>query len=316
MSGGGKGGSKSSSKSGFAALPKQLQNDFGTIGEQLARWTNPARADVRSMFTPMGQTADETAAFDMMRGGFAPTAESLSSDISMQMNPYNQHVIDEINRQARGEYSLLNEAMNQAGQFGSNRTMLGANDIDLTRTGQIGQFLQGQYNTAMNNALTTIPGLRQQDAQNMMGIGSFMRGLDTSTRQAPIAALQAGTSMMTPFMSGSTSTQSSGGGGLLGGLGNIGGFLSGFNAAFPQTSASIGAAMGFSDIRLKENIVPRGEENGFPVYEFSYRGDDRRFIGVMAQDLLETRPDAVLEDDDGFLMVDYSKINVNFRSVH
>jgi hypothetical protein len=34
------------------------------------------------------------------------------------------------------------------------------------------------------------------------------------------------------------------------------------------------------------------------------------FVGVIAQDLLEIRPDAVIETESGYLMVDYDKIDV------
>jgi hypothetical protein len=55
-------------------------------------------------------------------------------------------------------------------------------------------------------------------------------------------------------------------------------------------------------------------ENGYNVYEFSYKGDPRRFIGVMAQEVAEDAPEAVHYIGD-HLAVDYGKIGVNFREV-
>ena len=164
---------------------------------------------VTDMFTPMGQTADETRAFDMMRQGFAPTADSLRNDINMQMNPYMDSVIGGINREANSQNSILRGDMSDAGQMGSNRSILGENDIENTRQMGIGQLLASQYNNASNNAMNVLPGLRQQDAGNMMGIGAFLRSLDTQTKQAPITALQTGTQMMSPFISGGTSSSQS-----------------------------------------------------------------------------------------------------------
>lgn len=69
------------------------------------------------------------------------------------------------------------------------------------------------------------------------------------------------------------------------------------------------AAIAASDIRLKENIVPVGIENGHKVYEFSYKGRPERYRGVMAQEV----PEAAIVMPNGYLAVDYSKIGVEFR---
>jgi len=79
--------------------------------------------------------------------------------------------------------------------------------------------------------------------------------------------------------------------------------------------ASIGgAALLASDITLKENIKSVGKENGFNIYEFNYIGNPQRYIGVMAQEVQKTRPDAVLEKD-GYLAVDYGKIGIEFKQI-
>ena len=86
--------------------------------------------------------------------------------------------------------------------------MLGANDIDLTRLNQIGQFKQDQYNSALDNALTTMPGARSQDASNLLSIGDKERGLAMQTSQADMQGLLAlGQAMgALPQSGGSTST--------------------------------------------------------------------------------------------------------------
>lgn len=70
----------------------------------------------------------------------------------------------------------------------------------------------------------------------------------------------------------------------------------------------------FSDRRLKTDIRLMGQENGFDVYAFSYLGDARRFVGVIADEVLKTRPDAVSEIG-GYLAVDYDAIGVRFRQI-
>lgn len=75
------------------------------------------------------------------------------------------------------------------------------------------------------------------------------------------------------------------------------------------------AASLFSDERLKTNIIPVGIENGHNVYQFEYKNEPGKFIGVMAQEVLQSNPEAVVEMDSGFYAVDYNKIGVKFRAV-
>lgn len=81
-----------------------------------------------------------------------------------------------------------------------------------------------------------------------------------------------------------------------------------------QKSSSKGFNL-LSDIRTKENIVPVGERDGFRLYEWNYIGHPQRYRGVMAQDLLDTKPDAVSLGDDGFYRVDYTKLGFDMEAV-
>jgi hypothetical protein len=77
--------------------------------------------------------------------------------------------------------------------------------------------------------------------------------------------------------------------------------------------AQLGSAYLMSDKNIKENIKKVGEENGFNLYEFNYIGKpEKRFIGVMAQEVQEIMPDAVAEIG-GYLAVDYGKIGLEMR---
>ena len=63
-----------------------------------------------------------------------------------------------------------------------------------------------------------------------------------------------------------------------------------------------------SDIRIKENIVPDGTTyNGHNVYYFNFIGDSVRRRGVMAQEVEQSRPDAVVEID-GIKHVNYGAL--------
>jgi prepilin-type N-terminal cleavage/methylation domain-containing protein len=70
-----------------------------------------------------------------------------------------------------------------------------------------------------------------------------------------------------------------------------------------------------SDITLKDNIKLVGKQNGFNVYEFNYKNDPyTKYRGVMAQEVLKIRPDAVTTKD-GYLAVYYDRIGVDFKVV-
>ena len=74
---------------------------------------------------------------------------------------------------------------------------------------------------------------------------------------------------------------------------------------------------GGSDIALKENIEQVGvSPSGLNIYEWNYIGENSRYRGVIAQDLLlKGRQDAVTEMDNGYLGVYYDKIDVNMSQI-
>ena len=78
----------------------------------------------------------------------------------------------------------------------------------------------------------------------------------------------------------------------------------------------IGAGQAFaamSDIRLKEDIKLIGKSpSGINIYNFKYIGDDTTYQGVMAHQV----PKASTPNEFGYLMVDYSKIDVEFKKVN
>lgn len=80
-----------------------------------------------------------------------------------------------------------------------------------------------------------------------------------------------------------------------------------------KTGKSIKKA--FSDIRLKENIVPAGVKSGINLYTYNYVWDkETRHTGVMAQELLGTRhADAVEMHVSGYYQVDYNKLPIQLN---
>ena len=81
-------------------------------------------------------------------------------------------------------------------------------------------------------------------------------------------------------------------------------------SGFSQMTSLLGAVAPLfagSDVRIKENITPDGTWKGHNAYQFNYIGDNVRRRGVMAQEVEETRPDAVVEFD-GIKHVNYGAL--------
>ena len=73
-----------------------------------------------------------------------------------------------------------------------------------------------------------------------------------------------------------------------------------------ETAGKIGAAFAASDIRFKENLKQVGKlDNGLEVYLFNYKNDKTPRLGLIAQQVRKLKPEAVKEDKDGFLYVNY-----------
>lgn len=280
------------STSGFQALSPQIQQVFNTLATQAGSYLNGGSnaGSTTGMYTPLPQTAGETSALNTINQGFNPNAQQLQSSINEQMNPYNQDVIDLINKNAYGQNSALNQTLTQAGQFGSNRAALGANDIASNQANTIGSLLNPEYNTAVTNALTTIPQLQANSASAQLQGGAFQRQLAGQTAQAPVSSLSSLAQILgiLPTNSGQSTGTSSGG------------------------SSSWNFGLFSSDRSLKENITPHGTENGYPIYMFNYKGDTDKFIGVMADEVEKILPAAV-KTLNGKKSVNYGMIGVRFR---
>jgi len=114
------------------------------------------------------------------------------------------------------------------------------------------------------------------------------------------------------------------------GLGNVLNAQASYaNAVAGQDSGlgGIGAIMGgaasmytaFSDRRLKKEVelVGQDEGTGLNLYEYQYKDDpqQRRYVGVMADEVQERFPDAVSADGEGYLMVNYALLGLELKEV-
>jgi hypothetical protein len=105
-----------------------------------------------------------------------------------------------------------------------------------------------------------------------------------------------------------------GGGNLVAGAGQVSNSQSQGTSVSKQSNGMggfigniIGAAAA-SDERLKTDITRLGEHSGLGVYEFTYINGAGPYIGVMAQEVAEKYPEALGPEREGYLTVDYNKL--------
>jgi hypothetical protein len=164
----------------------------------------------------------------------------------------------------------------QAGLLGG---ILGTQQQNLAALGQIGAQQQGLGQAGLQSAYE-----------------EFQRALAYGPQQFGLLAGGAGTPLV------SQSQQS-----------KIGaGDVAGFGAEMFALSKLLPL---MSDERLKENITPIGKsENGHNLYTWDWNneakelGVDSPTIGVLAQEVMKYMPEAVIQNDDGYYMVNYGAL--------
>jgi hypothetical protein len=195
-----------------------------------------------------------------------------------------------------------------------------------------GLALAANRANAMNNS--RIQSDQMGYSRNLAAVG-MGRGLAGNSLAAYGGANQAGTmaggnaqSAGQNYMGNSAigaGTMASGYGQGISGLGNVlnnsvNQYLNTQDSTLGDIGAIVGAGASVykSDRRLKENIkeVAVDQRTALSLYEFNYIGDDtRKFIGVMADEVELSYPDAVTTTDLGFLAVDYDALGIEFKEL-
>jgi hypothetical protein len=236
-------------------------------------------------------------------GGFA------GADLSPYMNPYLDEVLGatmgDINRQRDLAVGQTGDAAMQAGAFGGSRHGVAQAETERAYGDIAARTAAGLRGDAFNQAA----GLFGQDQNRMMqgamgaaGIGGLQRqqeqmGLDREYQdflrqyQDPFMRAQIQTGLLGAMPRGQTQTTTS----SPNWLGMAG-------------TAIQGAGLLFSDARLKRDIEPLGKRGEHNWYRFRYHWSDDVHEGVMAQEVLESQPEAVVLDPSGFYRVDYGAL--------
>jgi hypothetical protein len=96
-----------------------------------------------------------------------------------------------------------------------------------------------------------------------------------------------------------------------GGVGRDGPSSGTGRGATSATSSGLGN-LGFSDIRLKENVELIGKSpSNINIYKFNYKDNPTTYQGAMAHEV----PWASIKHSNGYMMIDYNQIDVEFKKI-
>ena len=227
-------------------------------------------------------------------------------------------------------------------QFTLNQGLKNTNNA-LSSQGLLGSGAQGKaladyttglasntYNQQLNNALNAYKtnydtGLGQVSANNATSLNQFNANLDPLFKllnlgQNSAAGIGQG-AYNSSVNAGNAIAQGTIGSGsqsanTMNSLLGLAGMANTAGATYtPGAGYSSGLANIFSDIRAKENIEFRGyTPKGHKVYEFEYKPEFKeraghgKFVGVMAQEVEKTMPEAITVTSDGYKTVNYGLI--------
>lgn len=181
-----------------------------------------------------------------------------------------------------------------------------------------------QLGTAGGNLANLLGGAGTQQAASQQNLAQLLGNLASQT-SGQVAGLP-----------GIPGTQQQGG--MLGGIGQLAGGIGGLAEGFGWGQAAgaagagagaagagagaggmlsgLGALVGLSDKRLKANIeIVGATKDGHNLYIWDWTEDAKRIVGdqpsfgVIAQEVESRHPEAVSVGGDGYLRVDYSRIN-------
>lgn len=211
---------------------------------------------------------------------------------------------------------------NLQGQLANQQAGLQGANLNLGASGLLGNLsgLQQQLGLNSANQLNSL-GAEQQATNTAADQAAYQEALRGQLSPSQQLQAQLGLLGETPMLTNSTGTSNTTySPSLLSSIGqgfNLAGSLFGSGGSSGLLGSVSNAANPFmsylasmSDERTKENVVTLGRDaKGRRWIEFSYRNNPTRHVGVMAQEVQKTDPDAVIEHPLlGLYMVDYSKL--------
>lgn len=268
------------------------QQNLGSLDARAAAAGMSGSSGYRDQVGRMMNDVDENAMNQMAQIGY----NSFDRGVQNQMNLAN--MMDQ--NQQFGTSNLQNLQQGAMNQF--NPAMAGMN-----MAGQYGQIIGGPtvLGSSMGGSMNNSSSMNQGSSFNNSTSNNF--GMNTGN------SFNNSMGMNTGFSNGMNVGMNMNGGfnnGYGYGANNGSGSSSGWS--FDPGAAMQGAgAMGYSDARLKRNIEHVDSVDGVNLYTWDWKDSAMSSpmnYGVIAQEVAETHPEAVMTGDHGYLMVDYSKL--------
>ena len=279
------------------------------VGQQLLNNQNQASLGLGSTInSALGRTQE------MMGQGFNPNLPSTG------MNP-GQSYQDAYMARLKPQIDQSREALNN--QLANSGIPVGSEAY------MRAQMSQGQKeNDLLNSATTQGFNVGQQANQQAYNQALTNYNIPLNT----LSALRSGAQVQNPTFQNVPQQATTSGADILGASqmgynAQMGGFnaanaaQSNFNSGLMGLGGTLGAAYMMapaSDMRMKENIKQVGKmANGLNVYTYEYKPEFRndpfaghgKHIGVMAQEVEQVMPEAVITRPDGYKMVNYGALN-------
>jgi len=258
------------------------------------------------------------------------------------MSPYQQDVIDatmsQYDKQAKAGMTNIGLQAAQSGNLGGGREgVMRAqyqNQSDMNRAMMLAQLNQQNFQQAGQQAQTAFGQMQQlgADQQRMAQLMPQLKGQDIQSLGQAGASQQAYQQAVLDQQKEANRMAAyepyerlgyfgTGIGGLFGSA--MGQYQSTVTPNQSPLQQALGiASMGLgaykalnnpSDVRLKTDIENIGKSSlGVNIYSFKYKGDDKTYQGVMAQEV----PWASSIGENGYLQVDYSKVDVEFKRLN
>jgi hypothetical protein len=305
--------------SGMEALGRE-QLDFSR--QQYAEMMPLARQVYGQQMDAQRQQMDQAQNyFDYQQQTFRPVEQGLVRDAErFSTEGYREQMAGQAAAAAGRAFGVQQE-MGQRAMASRGVSPNSGAAMALQAQGNLG--LAAQRANAMTGARTQAEQLGFARRMDVTGLGRNLAGASTAAYQGATGAGTAGMNVaMAPGGQRMTGMQQAGQ--TMGTVLNS--QTSAYNAGMAQQGLDVGGLLqggaaaytAFSDRRLKQNIelVGRDERTMLPLYEFEYiNGSGRRFLGVMAQDVLETHPDMVFTMPDGFMAVNYAGLGIEMMEV-
>jgi hypothetical protein len=279
---------------------QRVQNQFANLGET---GIGNAQGTLNKAFNPnlpnlqTGLDTSGVAAMPVNAGmtGQAAIMSRLQPQIQQQQEALAQQLANQgitpgseaYNNAMRTQGNQQNDLLTQAALQGLNLDM-SANAQGYNQALQSGQF----GNTALQQSLAQQTALRNQPINE---VTALMSG---SQIQNPQFQQYTGSNVAAAPVFQGVQAQNQAAMDLYGIKQNAA------NSNMQALASIAGSAIKASDVRLKSNIERIGtHERGFGIYEYDIF--DRHEIGVLAQEVEQIMPEAIVEHPSGFKMVNY-----------